>query len=82
MNTITILFFATLRDMIGEKKIDLELEPGTDVAGLKNKLASRFPRVQPALPTVLVSVNKEFAFDQDEIPSGAEVALFPPVSGG
>ena len=82
MNTITILFFATLKDLIGEKKIEFELEPGTDVAGLKTQLAARFPPVQPALKTVLVSVNKEFAFDQDEIPSGAEVALFPPVSGG
>jgi molybdopterin synthase catalytic subunit len=30
----------------------------------------------------LVSVNREYAFDGDIIPSGAELALFPPVSGG
>jgi molybdopterin synthase catalytic subunit len=30
----------------------------------------------------LVSVNKEYGFDEDIIPDGAEVALFPPVSGG
>jgi molybdopterin synthase catalytic subunit len=27
-------------------------------------------------------VNKEFAFEQDVIPNEAEIALFPPVSGG
>jgi len=30
----------------------------------------------------LVAINKEYAFDQEEIPQGAEIALFPPVSGG
>jgi molybdopterin converting factor small subunit len=32
--------------------------------------------------TVLVSINHEFADDEQMIPEGAEVALFPPVSGG
>ena len=31
---------------------------------------------------MLVSVNQEFAFDDDLVPESAEVALFPPVSGG
>jgi len=46
-------------------------------------VADRFPQVVPALGgSVLVSVNREFAFDDQIIPEGAEVALFPPVSGG
>jgi molybdopterin converting factor small subunit len=31
---------------------------------------------------VLISVNQEYAFDEAIIPADAEVALFPPVSGG
>jgi molybdopterin synthase catalytic subunit len=34
------------------------------------------------LANTLVSVNKNYSFDADKIPDGAEVALFPPVSGG
>jgi molybdopterin converting factor small subunit len=34
------------------------------------------------MESTLISVNKEVAFDDEVIPSGAEVALFPPVSGG
>jgi molybdopterin converting factor small subunit len=34
------------------------------------------------MKTILVSVNKEYAFDEAAIPQDAEVALFPPVSGG
>jgi molybdopterin converting factor subunit 1 len=82
MHTITILFFATLREIAGGKQIELAIEPGLDVAGLKAKLSEQFPKMEPALRSVLVSVNKEYAFDQETIPLDAEVALFPPVSGG
>jgi len=34
------------------------------------------------MASTLVSVNREFAFDENVIPEGAEIALFPPVSGG
>jgi molybdopterin synthase catalytic subunit len=30
----------------------------------------------------LISINKEYAFDEEIVPPGAEVAVFPPVSGG
>ncbi len=82
MNKITLLFFATLKDYAGTRQTEMEIEPGTKVADLKNRLMKKFPKLEPALGTVLVSVNKEFAFDHEEIPEGAEVALFPPVSGG
>jgi len=34
------------------------------------------------LKTVVVSINREFAFDEAVIPANGEIALFPPVSGG
>jgi len=82
MNKVNLLFFATLKDLAGTRRSEMELEPGMKVADLKAHLPERFPRLQPALSSVLISINREFAFDQDEIPVGAEIALFPPVSGG
>ena len=83
MNKINLLFFATLRSLTGLKSIELELPPESRVADLKLVVADRFPQVAPALvDTVLVSINREYASDEDPIPAGAEVALFPPVSGG
>jgi molybdopterin synthase catalytic subunit len=49
---------------------------------LRQALKERFPAAAAALASSVVSVNREFAFDEDAIPDGAEVALFPPVSGG
>lgn len=80
---ITVLFFATLRSLTGIKTLELELPPESRVVDLKNLVAERFPQIAPALVnTVLVSVNREYAEDAQIIPDRAEVALFPPVSGG
>ena len=82
MNEIKVLFFATLRDRAGMRETHLQLPEKTPVGELKLLLSERFPGLQEAIPTALVAVNHEFAFDEDPIPVGAEVALFPPVSGG
>jgi molybdopterin converting factor subunit 1 len=80
---ITVLFFATLRSQAGIKALELELPPESRVADLKLVVGARFPQVAPALlETALVSVNREYADDEQIIPDGAEVAFFPPVSGG
>jgi len=80
---IRLLFFATLRSLTGLKSLELELPPGSRVADLKLVVAERFPRVIPALAqSVLVSIDREYADNDQIIPDGAEVALFPPVSGG
>ena len=81
MNT-KILFFATLRDRVGARQIELDLAQETTVAGLKNILVEKYPNLGESLPTVLVAVNQEFAHDDTLLTEGAEVALFPPVSGG
>ena len=80
---ITVLFFATLRSLTGIKSIGVNLPPKSRVSDLKLILAERFPSIEPALSaTVLVSINREYANDDQTIPDGAEVAFFPPVSGG
>lgn len=82
MNTVKLLFFATLKERAGLSQAEIALPEGATVADLKADLAGRYPGLAPFMNSVLVSVNQNFAFDEDAIPSQAEVALFPPVSGG
>jgi len=82
MNNVKVLLFATLKDRAGIKEVNLELAQGAQVGELKRLLGERFPNLLTSLPSALVAVNREFAFDEDPIPAGAEIALFPPVSGG
>ena len=82
MNSIKILFFANLHDHAGTNSIQIDIPIGATVNDLKVRLADDYPNLKPAMGTVLVAVNREYAFDIDIIPEDAEVAIFPPVSGG
>jgi molybdopterin synthase catalytic subunit len=82
MKNISVLFFATLKERAGQDKITLELTEEANITDLKSLLERELPGLAPALETALVAINREFAFDEDLIPDGAEVAFFPPVSGG
>jgi molybdopterin synthase catalytic subunit len=82
MKQITVLFFANLKEKAGTSKKALEIADETRVIDLKTLLASVFPGIKETLAIALVSVNREFAFDEDPIPENAEIGFFPPVSGG
>jgi molybdopterin synthase catalytic subunit len=60
----------------------LEIPDGSSIRHLKTRLGVEFPGLAEALGTALFSINREYAFDDDLIPGDAEVAVFPPVSGG
>jgi molybdopterin converting factor subunit 1 len=82
MNKITVFFFAVLRDKAGVKQTFMEIPSNTNISEFKTMVVERFPKITNSMESTLISVNKEVAFDDDIIPDGAEVALFPPVSGG
>jgi molybdopterin synthase catalytic subunit len=82
MQRIKVLFFATLRDHAKTKSIELEIPEGMSVMELKERLVHEIPALREPMNSVVLSVNREFAFDENLVPGGAEVALFPPVSGG
>ncbi len=79
---VDVLFFATLKDQAGRERLRLTLEDKATVAALKSRLAAELPALAAALPTALTYINHEFAFAEDHLQEGDEVALFPPVSGG
>ncbi|MCY3796854.1 MAG: molybdopterin converting factor subunit 1 [Chloroflexi bacterium] len=80
---ITVLFFATLRDLVGDRRITVELDDGADsIEHLRRELSARYPAAADNLRVALAAINEEFAFAHDRISDGDEVAFFPPVSGG
>ena len=82
MNKVNVLFFATFRTRAGRSSLEVELNNGATVGELKDLLVGEIPALEASLHHTLVSINREFAFDEEIIPEGAEIALFPPVSGG
>jgi molybdopterin synthase catalytic subunit len=76
------LYFATLRDLIGQRKEQLEVPDGSTIGDLKGKLGERGERIALAVNVALFSINREFAFAEEKLQEGDEVGVFPPVSGG
>ena len=79
---VKVLFFATMRERTGIRDIILDIPEGTAVADFKKLLVQQYPGLAAAMSSVLVAVNKEFAFDEQIILDKSEIAVFPPVSGG
>ena len=82
MNQVKTLFFATLRDRVGVKSVELQIPLETNVADFKTLLIEKYPALAGLMNHTLVSMNHEYVFDETIIPECAEIALFPPVSGG
>ena len=80
--TIQIQLFARARDLAGSDCIQLDLEPPVAVSELRSRLLEEYPALHPLAASLLVAVNNEYARDESVIPEGAELACFPPVSGG
>jgi molybdopterin converting factor subunit 1 len=82
MNRVKLLFFATLRDRAGTKSMELDIPSELTVQGLKEKISADYPNLKGSMSSVLITINREYAFDDAIIPQDAELAMFPPVSGG
>lgn len=81
---VTILFFGRLKEELGTGQHGLELSAATDVAGLKAQLLQAQPAWQDLLmdDRVLVAVDQVMATNDTAVSPQAEVAFFPPVTGG
>lgn len=80
---VNILFFATIRDLVGQKRLSLELSDETHtIEQVRQELIDRYPAITDNLKVAQVAINEEFAFNNDEVKDGDEIAFFPPVSGG
>ena len=86
MNTIRILYFARLREALGcaEERVDLP-EDVNDVASLTAWLIARggvWAEELGGKRVFRVAINQDMARIDTPIPVGADVAIFPPVTGG
>jgi molybdopterin converting factor small subunit len=82
MISVQVFLFSTIRALIGQKELVVELPKGATVRDLKKEIGSRFPLADQAVMTMLTSVNRVFSDDDKELEDQAEVAFFPHVSGG
>lgn len=79
---IAVRLFARARDLAGGPVVELQLPDQATVADLRAALLLARPQLQPLSASLLVAIGSEYASDDAVVPPAAEVACFPPVSGG
>lgn len=79
---IKALFFASCRDIVGNREMALDIEEGSRVKELRKKLLANYPRLATLDEVLSIAVNSEYVDDTTLLNPGDEVAFIPPVSGG
>lgn len=81
---VNIVFFASLKEKIGQSSYLAELDLPITIGQLKQQLSNELDKGDAVLEIgIQSSVDFEFARDEDLIPVDVkEVAFFPPVTGG
>ncbi len=81
---VTVKFFAVLKHLVGKDEISLDVEKGTSLEKLLEKLVSDLPPLKESVNEgkILISVNQEVVEKDYLINDGDEIAFLPPFAGG
>jgi molybdopterin converting factor subunit 1 len=80
--TITVKFFAAMRDLAGDESATVELPDGATVGDLRRELGKQLPLARTLLNRSAVAVNHIVAENDHVLAATDECAVIPPVSGG
>lgn len=80
--TVRVLFFASLRNVVGSGELDVEVSEGSSAEALFASLCERWPGLTPYRPVLRVAAGEDLVPWSHILQPGQEVALLPPVSGG
>jgi molybdopterin synthase catalytic subunit len=79
---IKVRLFASQRELVGARHVELDLPDGSTVADGWAGLVARFPALAPGRDSVRFARNGDYADPADPLADGDELAVIPPVSGG
>lgn len=77
MVTITVRYFASIRERLGRSEDHIDAGQAQSVADVWRLVAR-----EPLPANTLVAINQEYARPESAVRAGDEVAFFPPVTGG
>jgi len=95
MPTVKVNFFATLRSLVGQKTVEVELPENATVRDLAEALARRYPALRPHLfqengqlhhSTHILLDGRDFIYTEQKentpVTQVERIDIFPPVGGG
>ncbi len=82
MPSVTIFYFANLRDRLGCENEAVDLPSATTSADVLATIARRHPACAETVARCRLAVDQAFADGPLTLSATSELALIPPVSGG
>ena len=79
---VRVLFFGVLKDLAGRSSDLLTLPDGATAGDVVRHYEQPLAALRGGLSSIAVSVNQEYVGLKENLRSGDEVGLLPPVSGG
>jgi len=76
---ISVKYFASLRELMGEASSVIDIEESVSVSDLWQSL-TKSKNIE--FDNVMMAVNMEYVKSEHQLKTGDEVAFFPPVTGG
>ncbi len=79
---ITIRYFASLRESVGQTEEILVVPETMHVSAVRALLGTRYPGIQSILPRCACAVNHRYVSADTALQEGDEVVFIPPTGGG
>lgn len=79
---LRVIAFASLRELLGNRELELELAERATVEDAWRNLARRFPELEPLRASTRLACNGALTAPDRTLADGDELALLPPVGGG
>lgn len=78
---INLVAFGIAKDILGQRKLNIEIEENSQISDLKNVLVAQFPAFGK-LAKLSFAINEEYQTDDFRLSANEKVVIIPPVAGG
>jgi molybdopterin converting factor subunit 1 len=79
---VKVLLFAHIKEIVGAESLELELKENPTGHDLLDALVAAYPAIDRHRRYLKLSMNGKYIDGSETIVELAEIAIFPPVSGG
>jgi molybdopterin converting factor subunit 1 len=79
---VRVRLFASLREVVGEGEVVLELGPDATAESAWERLVSNHPGLRERRARLTAAINRTYATFDTPLHDGDEIVFVPPVSGG
>ena len=79
---VRVRLFASLREIVGRRELELELRVGSTPDDAWRELSGSHPGLAAKRASLSAAINRRYASFDDDLAEGDELVFIPPVSGG